>query len=84
MNIITILLAGLIAGWLTGQIMKGSGYGVVYDIVLGIVGGFIGSWIFGALGFRGNGFINLIIMSAVGAIILVAVIRLINGRHPTN
>lgn len=74
------LIVGLIAGWLTGVIMKGSGYGIVMDIVLGIVGGLLGGWIAGNLGLGGGGFIWSIIIAVIGAVILVALVRLISGR----
>lgn len=74
------LIVGLIAGWLTGVIMKGSGYGIVMDIVLGIVGGLLGGWIAGNLGLGGGGLLWSIIIAVIGAVILVALVRLIAGR----
>lgn len=72
------IIVGLIAGWLAGQVMKGGGYGVVVDIILGILGGIIGGWVFGALGiFPGGGIIGGIIVAFVGAVILVAITRVL-------
>jgi uncharacterized membrane protein YeaQ/YmgE (transglycosylase-associated protein family) len=72
------IVVGLIAGWLAGQVMKGGGYGVLVDIILGILGGFIGGWIFGKLGiWPGGGMIGSIIVAFVGAVILVAISRLL-------
>jgi len=82
MGIIVWLVVGLIAGWLAGLIMKGSGYGVLGDILLGLVGGIVGGWLFGLLlpAAEPSGFIGAIIVSAIGAIVLVALSRLISGR----
>ena len=72
------IIVGLIAGWLAGQVMKGSGYGVLVDIILGILGGVLGGWIFGMLGiWQGRGMIGSIIVAFVGAVILVAITRLL-------
>ena len=76
MGILISLCVGLIAGWLAGQVMKGGGYGV--DILLGLVGGIVGGWLFGMLGlWPGGGILGSIIVSFVGAVILVWITRLI-------
>ena len=72
------IIVGLIAGWLAGQVMRGGGYGIVVDILLGLVGGIIGGWIFGALGiWPSGGMLGSIIVSFVGAVVLVAITRAI-------
>jgi len=72
------IVVGLIAGWLAGQVMKGGGYGVLVDILLGIVGGVLGGWIFGMLGiWPAGGIIGSLIVAFIGAVILVAITRLI-------
>jgi uncharacterized membrane protein YeaQ/YmgE (transglycosylase-associated protein family) len=77
-HILYILLIGLIAGWATGKIMKGSGYGVLTDILLGIVGALIGSRVLGLLGIYTSGaLIPSILVAIVGAVLLVALVRLI-------
>ncbi len=79
MGIVAWVLAGLIAGWLTGKIMKGSGYGFFVDIILGIagaiVGGFLARHLLGVD--AGGSFILTTVVALVGAVILVALIRLI-------
>ena len=72
------ILAGLIAGWLTGKIMKGSGYGFFADILLGIAGGVVGGFIARHIGLDvGGSFIWSTLVAVGGAIILVALVRLI-------
>ena len=78
MGFIVWIVVGLIAGWLAGQVMKGGGYGVLVDIILGILGGVLGGWVFGLLGvWPGGGILGAIIVSFVGAVILVAITRLL-------
>ena len=78
MGIILWIVVGLIAGWGAGQVMKGGGYGVVVDIVLGILGGILGGWLFGLLGISsGGGLIGSIIVAFIGAVILVAITRML-------
>ena len=78
MGFIAWIVVGLIAGWLAGQVMKGGGYGVLVDIILGILGGVLGGWVFGLLGIHlGGGMIGSLIVAFVGAVILVAITRLL-------
>jgi uncharacterized membrane protein YeaQ/YmgE (transglycosylase-associated protein family) len=51
--------------------MKGRGYGVLMDIVLGVVGGMIGRLVFGMLGLASWNVVGSIIVSFVGALILI-------------
>jgi uncharacterized membrane protein YeaQ/YmgE (transglycosylase-associated protein family) len=72
------ILVGLVAGWLTGKIMKGSGYGFFVDILLGIAGALVGGFIANRLGLDANGgFIYSTLIALGGAILLVAILRLV-------
>jgi uncharacterized membrane protein YeaQ/YmgE (transglycosylase-associated protein family) len=80
MGFLTWIIVGLIAGWLAGQVMKGGGYGILVDIILGILGGILGGWVFGLFGFRAGGLISQIVVSFVGAVILVWITRLVKKK----
>jgi len=72
------LLIGAIAGWLAGQIMGGVGFGLVGDIIVGIIGAFIAGELFPRLGFAlGGGVVGAIIAAAIGACLLLFVVRLV-------
>jgi uncharacterized membrane protein YeaQ/YmgE (transglycosylase-associated protein family) len=72
------LLIGAIAGWLAGQIMKGGGFGLIGDIIVGVVGAFIAGELFPRLGLDlGGGLIGTIIAAAIGACLLLFVLRLV-------
>jgi len=78
MYILYIILVGLIAGWATGKIMKGSGYGVLTDILLGIAGAIIGSRLLSLLGiYSSGGIVPNILIAIVGAVFLVALVRML-------
>jgi len=83
MSILAWLVVGLIAGWLAGQVMKGGGYGLIGDIVVGVVGALLGGFLAGVL--FGGDFISginvtTIIVAFLGAIILIAILRMLPGR----
>jgi uncharacterized membrane protein YeaQ/YmgE (transglycosylase-associated protein family) len=81
MGLILWLIVGGIVGWLASMIMKTDGQqGIILNVVVGIVGAFIGGWLISPL--VGMGTINSgisigsIVVSLIGAIILLAIINL--------
>lgn len=86
MLIIGWIIIGLLAGFVAGQIMKGSGFGLVGDIVVGLIGALLGGFLASLFGIGslnssdpiswGSFFIALI-----GAIILIAILRLLSGNR---
>ena len=81
-SLITIILVGIVAGWLAGQVMRGGGFGLVGDLIVGVIGAFFGDWLFPRLGFHlGTGVVAQIISAAIGAIILLFIIRLVAGNR---
>ncbi|WP_338076290.1 GlsB/YeaQ/YmgE family stress response membrane protein [Bradyrhizobium erythrophlei] len=80
-TLLVILVVGIAAGWLAGQIVQGTGLGLVGDLVVGIAGAFIASWIFPQLGIHlGSGIVSEIVAAAIGAVLLLMLIRLLQGR----
>ena len=80
-SLLIIMVVGLMAGWLAGEIVQGTGFGIVGDLLIGIAGAFVGNWLLPQLGLHiGSGMISAIIDAAVGALLLLLVIRLIRGR----
>ena len=77
-SLIVILIVGLIAGWLAGKIMRGSGFGIIGDIIIGIIGAFIGTWLWGTLHLPviANFWVSAIVISTVGACVLIFIIGL--------
>ena len=79
-GLIVTLIVGAIAGWLAARVLKSTGFGLIGDIIVGVVGGYIGVWLWDVLRLPavGGGFwINAIVTSTVGAIVLLVLLRLI-------
>lgn len=75
-RMIVILLVGGVAGWLIGRIVRGSGFGLVGDGAVGIVGALIGDWLLPRLNFHfWSGLMGMIIDAAIGAVVLLVVLR---------
>jgi len=79
-GLLVTLFVGLVAGWLAGKVVRGTGFGIIGDIIVGILGAFIAGWVFTRLGFpMGGGIVSEIIYSAIGAILLLLIVRLIRS-----
>ena len=84
MGIIAWIVVGLIAGALAKLIMPGDDPGgMIVTILLGIVGAFVGGFVVNLLGGAGVSGFNLwsIVVATIGAIILLAVYRMVAGRR---
>lgn len=79
MGLIVSLFVGAVAGWLAGKIMHTDG-SLIRNIVLGIVGGMVGGVVLGLFGIWGDGIIGNIIVSAVGACIIIWLVNQLGGR----
>jgi uncharacterized membrane protein YeaQ/YmgE (transglycosylase-associated protein family) len=80
-SILVILLVGIVAGWLAGKVVRGTGFGLIGDLVVGVAGAFVATWLFPRLGIQlGTGIVSEILYSALGAILLLLIVRLIRGR----
>jgi uncharacterized membrane protein YeaQ/YmgE (transglycosylase-associated protein family) len=85
MGLLAWIVVGLIAGWLAGLVMKGGGYGVIGDLILGIigalVGGFLASAVFGVPDPISGINLTTLIVSFLGAVVVVAIVRALSGRR---
>lgn len=82
MGILIWLIVGGIIGWVASLIMKTDAQqGLFLNIVVGIIGAFIGGWLGGLVGLggdinSGNFSMSGLLMSLVGAIVLLAIVNL--------
>jgi uncharacterized membrane protein YeaQ/YmgE (transglycosylase-associated protein family) len=91
MNLIDILLwivLGFVAGYLAKLIMPGpDGGGFIVTTILGIVGaivgGFVGRSILGTPAANESFSLMGLVFAVIGAIIVLAIFRLITGRNVT-
>ncbi len=82
MGLIATIVVGLIAGWLASYLMKAK-TGMLVDLILGVVGSVVGGWVASLItGLDMVTGINLtsILVALLGAIIVIAVYRLIKRR----
>jgi len=78
MGIIVWLIVGGVVGWLASLIMRTDAQqGVILNIVVGIVGAFIAGLIFGGFTINQAITIESVLISLVGAIILLAIVNLV-------
>jgi len=79
-SLLAIVFVGIVAGWLAGLVMRGGGFGLIGDLIIGLVGAFIGDWLLPRLHIHlGVGIVTSIVNAFVGAVLLLLILRLING-----
>ena len=82
-GIIAWLVVGLIAGWLAGLLMRGGGYGILGDIVVGLIGAVVGGFLCSLFAAGVTGFWGSVLVSFIGACVLMAIVRIVvPGRSP--
>jgi len=79
-NFLVWIVVGAIAGWLAGRVMK-SRQSLIVNIVLGIVGSFVGGFVLtlipGTQPVESGFSVGHILTAMVGAIIIIALVRII-------
>jgi uncharacterized membrane protein YeaQ/YmgE (transglycosylase-associated protein family) len=81
MGIVYLIVVGLVIGALAKLIMPGPDPGgIVVTIVLGIAGAMVGGWLGHALGVSAPDQPAGLIMSVVGALVLLGIYRAVRGR----
>ena len=77
MDIVSILISlaiGAVSGWLASIIMNTKG-GLIRNIIIGLLGGFVGNFLCGLLNISFAGYVGTILVSVVGACILVFIVN---------
>lgn len=88
MTVIGWIVLGAIGGWIGGLLVKGDeGLGVIGHIVLGIVGAALAGWVVTLLTkedpLDGVFDISSLLTAIVGAVVLVILVNMIQGRSRT-
>lgn len=89
MNIVIWLVVGGLVGWVASMIMKTNAQqGAILNIVVGVVGAFLGGFLLAPM--LGTGTINSgdfsmmsLVVSLVGAVVLLAIVNLIRRGRTT-
>lgn len=80
-SILGAIIIGIAAGWIAEQVM-GRKHGLLTNLIVGVVGALLGGFIAGAMGIEFAGFWGSLIVSALGAILLLFLLGLFR-RRPT-
>ena len=82
MSFLYMIIMGLIVGVIARAIKPGAdAMGWILTIVLGIVGALVGGFLAGALGMNANGGFTGLILSVIGAILLLFIYELETGKR---
>ena len=79
-SIVGAVVIGILAGWIAEQVM-GREHGLLTNLVVGIVGAFLGAVLASALGIGFAGFWGSLLVSTVGAVILLALVGMVRPRR---
>jgi len=85
MNFILFLIVGGIVGWLASKVMGTDGQqGILLNVIIGIVGAILAGWLIsplvGVADIRAGFSIGALLVSLVGAIIVIAIWKAISRR----
>ena len=64
-----------LAGCIGSKVMKGNPSSMLSNILLGLAGGVVGSLLFGLIGLGSKGFIGDVLVSAVGACLVIWLVK---------
>jgi uncharacterized membrane protein YeaQ/YmgE (transglycosylase-associated protein family) len=78
------LLIGAVAGWIAEKLTK-SDMGLIMNVIVGIIGAYIGGFLSNLAGLRlgeifSGWFWGNLLVSVVGAVILILAVRILRGR----
>jgi uncharacterized membrane protein YeaQ/YmgE (transglycosylase-associated protein family) len=83
MGFIATIIMGLLVGMAAGFLMK-TNYPWYIDILLGIVGSIVGGWLASIIlrvDFTGGFDLMTFVVSVIGAVIVIAIARMVTGRR---
>ena len=78
-QLIITAIVGIVAGWLASVVVGGP-RGLIGYLITGLIGAFVGNYVLNAVGWKpnlGNDIVDSIVTSAIGAIIVVILAKLI-------
>lgn len=78
-GIIGAIIIGLLAGWIAEKVMKRS-HGLMTNLIVGLVGALIGSFLAGLFSIGFGGWIGSLIISTIGAIVLLLLLGAFQRR----
>lgn len=73
------VIIGIAAGWIAEQVMKRE-HGLLTNLIVGVVGALIGGFLAGVLGIAFAGWFGSLVVSSLGAILLLWATALVRKR----
>ncbi len=70
------IIVGILAGWIAEKVM-GRDHGLIKNLIVGLIGSFIGAWLAAAFNIQFAGFLGSLVVSSVGAIVLLFLVGLV-------
>lgn len=80
LGILWSIIIGVAAGAIAGWIMKGSGFGFILNLIVGLLGSVLGGWLYDLFGFSSGGILGILLMSVVGAVVLLWIVSLFRKK----
>jgi uncharacterized membrane protein YeaQ/YmgE (transglycosylase-associated protein family) len=78
-SLIGAIIIGIAAGWIAERVM-GRKHGILTNLIVGVVGALLGAFIANAMGIAFAGFWGSLLISALGAILLLWIVSLVRRR----
>ena len=75
-GLIGAIIIGILAGWIAEQVMKRN-HGILTNLIVGVVGALLGAFLARMLGIQFGGWIGSLVVSTVGAILLLLILGLV-------
>lgn len=80
MGWIAFLFVGLIAGYIAEKVTR-SDHGLLANLIVGIIGAYVGAFLAALIGIAATGFLGVLVVASIGAIIFLTVWQWIRGRR---
>lgn len=80
-SLLGAIVIGILAGWIAEQVM-GRHHGLLTNLLVGVVGALLGAFLAGALDIGFAGFWGSLLVSTLGAILLLWIVSMMR-RRPT-
>jgi uncharacterized membrane protein YeaQ/YmgE (transglycosylase-associated protein family) len=73
------IIIGMLAGWIAEKVMRRN-HGLITNLIVGVIGALIGGFLARQLGYVYAGWGASLLVSTIGAIILLFLLGLLRGR----
>lgn len=79
-GILWTLIIGMAIGAIAGCILKGRSSGIIVNMIFGVLGSVLGGWVYTLIGFQSTSMAGILLMSVIGAIVMLGILSLIPKR----